>query len=234
MMKTYLITGAGRGIGRATAVALAGPKTQLILTSRTLKELEETDDMVRAKGGQALLIQHDLRNFPGIQEMARSLGQRFTEGLDGLVLNGGTLGRLQSVEDMDPVHFGEVMETNLIANFIFLKAFASMLRKAGGHVMALTTGAVPNPRAYWGAYAASKAGLESLTLAFDREVGEAVRVNLFDPGRVRTDMRATAYPGEDRMSVRAAEEVGQVIADLLTDPELGSGQRFHANDYPSA
>ena len=230
-MKTYLITGAGRGIGRATAVALAAPKVQLILTSRTVKELEETDDLVQAKGGQAVLIQHDLRNFPGIQEMATSLATRF-EGLDGLVLNGGTLGRLQSVEDMDPVLFGEVIETNLIANFVFLKAFAQMLRKAEGQVLALTTGAVTKPRGYWGAYAASKAGLEALTLAFDKEVGEGVRVNLFDPGRVRTDMRATAYPGEDPASVRPAEEVGQIIADLLTNPEPGSGQRLHANDFP--
>lgn len=232
-MRIVLITGASRGIGRATAQALAGPGTQLILTARTVKELEETDDLVRAKGGQSTLIQHDLRNFPGIQEMARSLGQRF-QGLDGLVLNGGMLGRLQSVEDLDPVHFGEVMETNLIANFIFMKACAPLLRAAKkGQLIAVTTGAVPNPRAYWGAYAASKAGLEALTLAFSKEVEADFRVNLFDPGRVRTEMRATAYPGEDPMTVRAAEDVGQILADLILDTDLGTGLRLHANNYPA-
>ena len=231
MTQTYLITGAGRGIGRATALALAGPDRQLILTSRTVKELEETDDGVRAKGGAATLVQHDLRNFPGIQEMASSLAGRFPAGLDALVLNGAMLGRLQSVEDMDPVDFVEVIETNLVANFIFLKAFSPLLRQAGGQVLALTTGAVPNPRGYWGAYAASKAGLEALVTAFGREIGQGVRVTLFDPGRVRTDMRAAAYPGEDRSRLYSAEAVGQAIANVLTDPQRPTGQRLHVDDY---
>ena len=234
MIKTVLVTGAGRGIGRATALALAGPDAQLILTARTLKQLEETDDLVRAKGGSALLIPHDLRNFPGIQEMAHSLGDRCLAGLHGLVLNAASLGRLQLIEDMDPVQFGEVVETNLVANFVFLQAFAPLLRKAGGQVLALTTGAVLNPRAYWAAYTASKAGLESLILAFDKEVGDQVRVNLFDPGRVHTNMRTAAYPGEDPGHLSTAEEIGQVLAQLIADPDLGSGQRLQAKDYLSA
>lgn len=231
MTKIVLITGAGRGIGQATAMALASPDIHLVLTSRTVAELEHTDDLVRMRGGASTLVQHDLRNFPGIQEMARSLSKRFDQGLDGLVLNGGTLGRLQSVEDLEPAHFGEVMETNLMANFVFLQAFAPLLRKAKGHVMALTTGAVLNPRSYWAAYASSKAGLEALMMAFSNETSRQVKATLFDPGRVRTDMRATAYPGEDPMTVRSADEVGRVIANLLFDPELQSGQRLHADNY---
>ena len=231
-MRVILITGASRGIGRATAEALAGPDTHLILTARTVKDLEATDDLVQARGGSATLIQHDLRNFPGIQEMARSLGERFG-GLDALILNGAVLGRLQSVEDLDPVHFGEVIETNLIANFIFLRAFAPLLRQVKGQVLAFTTGAVPNPRAYWSAYASSKAGLEALVKAFEKEVAPHIRVNLFDPGRVRTEMRATAYPGEDLQSVRAVEELGQVVANLINDPDLGSGKSLHADNYPA-
>ena len=230
MKQTILITGASQGIGQATAQALANKDTHLILSARNLTHLEKTDDLVRNQGGSATLISHDLRNFPGIQEMATNLAQRYTR-LDGLILNGGTLGHLQSLEDLDPLHFGEVIETNLVANFLFLKTFAPLLRAGQANVLALTTGAVPHPRAYWGAYAASKAGLEALTLTFAQEMGPKMQVNLFDPGRVRTRMRATAYPGEDPMNVRPADEIGEIIARLMQDPNLGTGQRLHADDY---
>ena len=229
-MKTILITGAGRGIGRATARALACPQRHLILTSRTMRELEATDDLVRAEGGSATLIPHDLRNFPGIQEMASSVAGRYAGGLDGLILNGATLGRLQCVEDMDPTHFGEVMETNLLANFVFLQAFAPLLRTAGGHVVAVTSGAAGHPRAYWGAYAAAKAGLEALVRAYAQEVTPGFRATLFDPGRVRTHMRATAYPGEDPSALRTADAVGQILAKIILDPKLTTGQRLHADE----
>ena len=230
-MKTILITGAGRGIGRATACALAKPDIQLVLTARTIQELEVTDDMVRAKGGCATLVQHDLRNFPGIQEMARSLQSRYEGGLDGLVLNAATLGRLQCVEDMDAVQFSEVVETNLVANFVFLQTFAPLLRKAKGHLVALTSRAASHPRAYWGAYAATKSGLEALIRSYAAEMNATFCVTLFDPGRVRTHMRATACPGEDPMSVRAPDEVGKILADLILNPPKETGQRLQADDF---
>ena len=172
--------------------------------------LESVDDAVQGKGGTATLIPHNLRNFPGIQEIAHGLGQRLP-GLDALILNGAMLGRLQSVEDLDPKHFSETIETNLIANFMLLQSFTAMLRQAGGQVLALTTGAVTDPRAYWSSYAASKAGLEALIQSYSHEVAPTIRANLLDPGRVRTDMRATAYPGEDPMQVRPSEDIAEII-----------------------
>ena len=230
-MKIFLITGASQGLGRATAQALAGPDRHLILTARSVQGLEQTNDLVRAKGSSVTLITHDLRNFPGIQEMAKTLSERH-QRLDGLILNGGMLGRLQSIEDLDPEHFGHLIETNLIANFLFLRAFTPLLRAADGHVLAVTTGAVSNPRAYWGAYAASKAGLEALVMTYAKEMAPNVRVNLVDPGRVRTDMRAAAYPGEDPLSVRSAQEVGQVLADMILDSTIGTGQRLQVPEMP--
>ena len=90
---------------------------------------------------------------------------------------------------------------------------------------------MPKPRAYWGAYASSKAGLEALITSFAHEVSPHVKATLFDPGRVRTDMRATAYPGEDPMTVRPADEVGEIIAKLLGDSSLETGQRLHADNF---
>ena len=218
------------GIGRATALALANANSHLILLGRDEQALEAVDDGVRAAGGTATLIPHNLRNFVGIQEMAHGLAGRF-DRLHALILNGGMLGRLQNVEDLDPKHFVETIETNLIANFMLLQSFTAMLRTAGGQVLALTTGAVPHPRAYWSSYAASKAGLEALIQSYAHEVAPTIRANLLDPGRVRTDMRATAYPGEDPMQVSPTEDIAKVIKQILNHPDRPTGQRYHAQDF---
>ena len=228
--QTILITGATRGIGQATALALASPQTHLVLLGRKAQALEAVDDAVRMAGGTATLIPHDLRNFVGIQEIAHGLGQRFSK-LHALILNGAMLGRLQSVEDLDPKHFTETIETNLIAPYMLLQCFTAMLRNAGGQVLALTTGAVTSPRAYWSAYAASKAGLEALIQSYSQEVAPDIRANLLDPGRVRTNMRAAAYPGEDPMAVRPPEDIALVIKQILADSAKPTGQRFIAQDF---
>ena len=227
--RTILITGATRGIGRATAVALANPQTHLVLLGREERDLEATDDAVQAAGGTATLIAHNLRNFVGIQEIAHGLGERFAK-LDALILNGAMLGRLQGVEDLDPKHYIETIETNLIANYMLLQSFTQLLRNAGGQVLALTTGAVTNPRAYWSAYASSKAGLEALIMAYSHEVGPDIRANLLDPGRVATDMRAAAYPGEDPSGehLSSTSQIATFIKKILGDPDKPTGQRFKA------
>lgn len=230
--RTILITGATRGIGRATAIALASPQTHLVLLGREELNLEATDDAVQAAGGSATLIAHNLRNFVGIQEIAHGLGERFAN-LDALILNGAMLGRLQSVEDLDPKHYIETIETNLIANYMLLQSFTQMLRNAGGQVLALTTGAVTSPRAYWSAYASSKAGLEALIQSYSHEVGPTIRANLLDPGRVSTEMRATAYPGEDPKGdhLSTPENIAHIIAKILADPSNPAGQRFVVQDF---
>ena len=229
--RTILITGATRGIGRATAVALASPQTHLVLLGREERDLEATDDAVQAAGGSATLIAHNLRNFVGIQEIAHGLGERFTK-LDALILNGAMLGRLQGVEDLDPKHYIETIETNLIANYMLLQSFTQMLRNAGGQVLAITTGAVTSPRAYWSAYASSKAGLEALIQSYSHEVGPTIRANLLDPGRVSTEMRATAYPGENPKGehLKTPEEIAAIIVKILGREDQPTGQRFVAGE----
>ena len=211
-----LVTGASRGIGAAVAQRYAVEGAQLILTARTVGGLEETDDAVRAAGGQgATLVPLDLRDFDQIDVLGASLFERFGR-LDVLVGNAGTLGILSPIGHVDPAVWAETLNINLTANWRLIRSLDPLLRRsAAGRAIFVSSGAAAGPHAYWGPYAVSKAALEMLVRTYAAELGKtAVKANLIDPGAVRTRMRAQAFPGEDPMSLPAPGAVTELFVTL--------------------
>jgi len=210
-----LITGASRGIGRATALLFAREGAHCVLTARTTGALEELDNDINALGGTATLVPMDLTDYPAIERLGAGLYERFGQ-LDVLVGNAGILGKLGPVAQTDPKIWDQVMAINLTANWRLLRSLDPLVRQSdAGRVVMLTSSVGAKPRAYWGAYAISKAALENMTLTYAAEVEKTpVKVNLLNPGATRTRMREEAYPGEDPNTLKSAEDVAVAILGL--------------------
>ena len=213
--KIALITGASRGIGQAIAVRFAAAGAHVVLVARTVGGLEETDDQVRAAGGTATLVPLDLRDFIKIDELAAALYERYRR-LDVLVGNAAEFGVFSPTGHIDPKLWDEVVALNLTANWRLIRAMDPLLRAApAGRAIFVTTHLAREALPYYGPYAVSKAGLETLVRAYAGEVARSrVRVNLIDPGAVRTRLRARIFPGEDPLAVPGPEAVTGAFLDL--------------------
>lgn len=213
--RVALITGASRGIGAAVARAFAAEGAQTILVARSQGGLEEVDDAIRAAGGAATLFPADLTDFDLIDRMGAAIYERFGR-LDVLVGNAGMLGPLSPMSHVDPEAFDQVMKTNLTVNFRLIRAFEPLLRLSdAGRAIFVTSGAADGRHAYWGPYAISKGALEVMVRTWAVELAETpIRVNLINPGGVRTRMRAEAFPGEDPATLPRPEEVAEVFVPL--------------------
>jgi short-subunit dehydrogenase len=212
-----LVTGASRGIGAATATALAAQGAHVILTARSADELEAVEDAIFAAGGSATIAPLDLTETDSIARLATALGERW-DRLDVLVLNAAMLGTLAAVPAIDQRELARVLTLNVSAQAALIAAFDPMLRKSpAGRVIGLTSSVGRKPRAYWGMYGASKAAFETLLGAYGDEVENIskVRVAIVDPGATRTKMRARAYPGEDPASLKPPEAVADRIVTLI-------------------
>lgn len=219
-----LVTGASRGIGAATARALAAEGAHVILTARTAGALEQVEEAIHAAGGTATIAPLDLIETDSIARLASAVAERWGT-LDILVLNAATLGSLSAVQAIDAKEFAKVMTLNVSAQQALIAAFDAPLRKsAGARVIGITSKVGRQPRAFWGAYGASKAAFETLVQAYGEEVEgiSNVRVALLDPGATRTAMRERAYPGEDPASVKPPEVVADKIVDLIAS-DVASG-----------
>jgi short-subunit dehydrogenase len=211
-----LVTGASRGIGAATARALAAQGAHVVLTARTAGGLEEVEEAIHAAGGSATIAPMDLTENESIARLAAAVEGRWP-ALDVLVLNAATLGSLSAVPAIDGKDFAKVLTLNVSAQAALLAAFDVSLRKArAARVIGLTSGTARNPRAYWGMYAASKAAFENLLLSYGEEVRHitGIRCALVNPGPTRTAMRARAFPGEDPASLKPPEAVAERVAAL--------------------
>lgn len=227
--KLALVTGASRGIGAATAEALAAAGAHVVLTARTVGGLEEVEERIHAAGGNATIAPLDLTDGDSIGRLAAAIAGRWDK-LDILVLNAAMLGSLGPVPHIDAKEFAKVIALNLTAQAALIGAFGAMLRASdGARVIGVTSSVAQAPRAYWGAYGASKAGFETLLGAYaeeNRNIGR-VRVAILDPGATRTAMRARAYPGEDPADLKAPEAVAARIAALVAeDFETGHRERL--------
>ena len=214
-----LVTGASRGIGAATAHELARLGAHVVLTARSAGPLEQVEQAIFDAGGSATIAPLDLTQTDAIARLATAIGERWTS-LDLMVLNAATLGSLAAVPAIDPKELAAVLTLNVSAQAALLTAFDPLLRRAGaGKVIGLTSSVGRAPRAYWGAYGASKAAFETLLGAYGDELAEIsrVRVAIVDPGATRTKMRARAYPGEDPASVKPPETVATRIAALAVE-----------------
>jgi short-subunit dehydrogenase len=214
-----LVTGASRGIGAATAIALAAKGAHVVLTARTAGGLEEVEAAIHAAGGSATIAPLDLAESEAIARLATAIGDRW-DALDILVLNAGMLGSLSSVPAIDPKEMAQVLTLNVSAQAALIAAFDAMLKKAkSARVIGVTSSVGRKPRAYWGLYGASKAAFETLLGAYGDEMAEisAIRTAIVDPGATRTRMRARAYPGEDPNSVKEPSVVADRIVALAID-----------------
>ena len=214
-----LVTGASRGIGAATASALAAAGAHVVLVARTAAALEEVEDAIHAGGGTATIAPLDLIDGDSIGRLASAIGERWS-ALDVLVLNAATLGTLTPVADIDAKEFARVLTLNVGASQAMIAAFDPMLKRSDrAAVIGVTSSVGAAPRAYWGAYGASKAGFDTLLGAYAEETASvsAVRVAIVDPGATATAMRARAFPGEDQAALKTPESVAARIVALAVD-----------------
>lgn len=221
-----LVTGASRGIGAATAKALAAAGAHVVLTGRKVKDLELVEDAIHDAGGSSTIAPLDLADGDSIGRLANAVAQRW-DRLDIMVLNAAMLPTLTPVTQIPPKEFSAAITLNLLSSQAMLGAFDAMLKRStAGRVIGLTSSVGAEPRAYWGAYGATKAAFDTLLSAYAQEVEKIsnVRVAIVDPGATRTEMRAKAYPGEDPQTVKAPEVVAEQIIALLTT-DFATGHR---------
>jgi NAD(P)-dependent dehydrogenase (short-subunit alcohol dehydrogenase family) len=231
-----LVVGASRGIGYESALALAIAGAHVVATARTQGGLEELDDAIYAATGRhATLVPFDLVDGGGIDRLGGAIFERFGR-LDIWVNAAATLGAggLTPVSHIDPRGFAKIEKTNFTATYRLIRSLEPLLRVSdGARVIHLTTSLAREPKAYWGLYAATKAGAEALMLAWADEIENTpIRVSVLDPGRMRTQMRAQAYPGEDPMTLPAPSEIGPLVVELargdVMPPLKVSFREWHA------
>lgn len=225
-----LVTGSSRGIGAATAEALAAAGAHVILTGRDTKALEAVEERIFAAGGKATIAPVDLTEADGIARLATALRGRW-QALDILVLNAAVLPQLMAVTQIESSGFNKALTTNVLAQQALLAAFDPMLKASkDARIVAVTSSVATKPRAFWGAYAASKAAFEVLLQCYAEEVKNIskIRVAILDPGATRTAMRAKAYPGEDPQTVKLPEVVAERVVDLV-GKQFATGTRESVN-----
>ena len=221
--RVALVTGATRGIGRAGALHLAGAGAQVIAVGRTQGGLEELDDEIRAFGGaRPTLVPMDLTEGPGIDQLGYEISQRHGR-LDILVHAAAMLGGLRPVAHIDPALWDKIVGLNLTSAYRLIRSLEPLLRASdAGRAIFLTSGRAVRPKAFWGSYAATKAGLEALVRCWADEVENSrIRAVILDPNTMRTKMRAEAYPGEDPATQPDPNEIGPLIVELAAATDLG-------------
>jgi NAD(P)-dependent dehydrogenase (short-subunit alcohol dehydrogenase family) len=223
-----LVTGASRGIGYATALALARAGAHIVAVARTVGGLEELDDAVRATGSAATLVPLDMRDFDGFYRLAASLNERH-QRLDVLVGNAAIAGQRSPLSHVLPPAWDEAVAINLTANWHLIRAMDPLLRRSSaGRAVFITSGAATSARAYAGPYAVTKAGLNALARIYADETNSTtpVRINLFNPGPTRTRMRALVMPGEDPMTLPTPEAVAEKIVELCLPSFSETGKLY--------
>ncbi|MEL7451781.1 MAG: SDR family NAD(P)-dependent oxidoreductase [Pseudomonadota bacterium] len=229
---TVLVTGASRGIGRAAAEDLAKAGWHVIALARSKKALERLGDEIKQVGGEATLVPLDLTDAAGIDRLGAAILERFG-CLDAWIANAAILGTLGPLQTVGPRSFEETIEINLTANWRLIRALSPALQAAeqAPNIVFVTSSVARMPRAFWGPYQASKAGLEALAMGWADET-EAMgwKINLFDPGGTRTGMRAEAMPGEDPATLPTAEHVASKLVAMLGDGKTQTKTLVRARD----
>ena len=225
-----LITGASRGIGAAVAKRFAMEGAHVILIARTIGGLEEVDDAIKANGGQATLVPCDLTDFEALDTLGPSLLERFDK-LDVFVGNAGALGEMTPLSHYDAKAWHEVFDVNVHANWRLIRTLEPLLRRSdAGRAILVTSGAASNPRAFWGAYAVTKAAMETLAKVWASELENTdVRVNILNPGATRTGMRAAAFPGEDPLTLKTPEDLTDKFVEMASPAWTRHGEIIDAD-----
>lgn len=220
-----LVTGASRGIGYAAAKALAAAGSHIVALARTQGGLEDLDDQIKAAGGTCSLVPMDLREFDQIDRLGGLLHERYGR-LDGLLCNAAVLGDITPANHTTPKDWMRVIDVNMTAPARLIRSLDPLLRESdAGRAVFMTSSVAQAPRAYWGAYAASKAGMETFVRCWAEEIGDItnIKVNLLNPGGTRTQMRAKAMPGEDPSGLPSPDDIAPLIVEMLSPT-------YHAHD----
>jgi NAD(P)-dependent dehydrogenase (short-subunit alcohol dehydrogenase family) len=227
-----LVTGASRGIGRAVALGLAKAGAHVVVAARSLGGLESLDDEIQSAGGAATLLQLDLKKGDRVDQLGPTLYQRW-QHLDILVANAGILGPLSPLGHTTEDAFLATIDTNLNANWRLIRTLDPLLKRSdAGRAIFVTSGAASGKHAYWGAYAASKAGLEALVKTWAAELtNTSVRANLINPGATRTQMRAKAFPGEDPATLPAPEDLVPLFLELASPHCQRNGEVLNFREW---
>ncbi|MGQ0456317.1 MAG: SDR family NAD(P)-dependent oxidoreductase [Hyphomicrobium sp.] len=230
-----LVTGASRGIGRAAALALAKSGAHVVISARSLAGLESLDDDIQTLGGAATLLQLDLKKGDRIDQLGPTIYQRWQK-LDILIANAGILGPLSPLGHVTEDGFLSTIDINLNANWRLIRTLDPLLKRSdAGRAVFVTSGAASGKYAYWGPYAASKAGLEALVKSWAAELANtSVRANLVNPGPVRTGMRAKAFPGEDPTSLPSPDDLAPLFVELASPACEMNGATVNYRDWRRA
>lgn len=222
-----LVTGASRGIGYATAVALAKAGAHIVAVARTQGGLEELDDDIRKDGGSATLVPLNLTDSEGIARLGLALHERHGK-LDILIGNAGTPGPSSPLGHIELKPWNDVFAINVTANFQLIRCIDPLLRQSdAGRAVFVTSGVAQKANAYLGPYAASKAALEALVRSWANETANTrLRVNLFSPGPIRTRMRATVFPGEDPMTLDTPDMAAEFITPMCAPDWTETGKLY--------
>ena len=229
--KIVLVTGASRGIGYQAALEAGRRGAHVIAVARTVGGLEDLDDEIQKAGGTTTLVPADLRDFDSIDRLGRAIFERWGH-LDALVGNAGMLNTVSPLAHVDPKEFEQVFALNVTANYRLIRSMDLLLRQAeAGRALFLSSGVVNRAQAYWGPYTATKAALEALVKVYAEEMKSTpVKVNLLNPGPLRTALRAKGWPGEDVETLKRPAVVAPDIVRMIS-PEFGeSGTLF---DFPT-
>ena len=213
-----LITGASRGIGYAAAKAIAAAGSHVVVLARTQGGLEALDDEITAAGGTCSLVPMDLREFDQIDRLGGLLNERYGR-LDGLLCNAGVLGDITPANHVTPKDWMRILDVNMTTPYRLIRSLDPLLRQSpSGRAVFVTSSVARAPRAYWGAYAASKAGMENFVQCWAEEIEDVsnIRVNLLNPGGTDTQMRAKAMPGEDKSDLPKPADIAPLIKDMLS------------------
>ena len=222
-----LVTGASRGIGFAAARALARAGAHIIAVARTQGGLEELDDEIRKDGGTATLVPLSLTDTDGIARLGAALHERHGK-LDILLGNAGVAGPSSPLGHIDLKPWNDVMAVNVTANFQLIRCMEPLLKQSdAGRAVFVTAGSANRAPGYRGPYAASKAALETLVRVWSQETAStSIRVNLFNPGPIRTRMRATVFPGEDPMTLDTPEQAAELIVPMCAPEWIETGKLY--------
>lgn len=214
--RVIAVSGASRGIGYFAALEMARQGAHVIAIARTVGGLEELDDEAAGMAGSFTLVPLDVTDFASIDRLGGQIAQRWGK-LDGFFGNAGMLGGLSPLGHLEPKTFDKVMATNVTANWRFLRSFDALLKASdNARVLFMTSAIARSRKAFWGPYAMSKSAVETMAAVYAAECANTdIKINIYDPGPVRTAMRAEAMPGEDEGSLVHSKELSPSIASLL-------------------
>ena len=229
--KVVMITGASRGLGRALTLACAEEGANLVITSRSAESFEPVAEEAEGTGVEVLAIPADISRSTHVERLVDAAVERFGR-IEVLINNAGLLGPRVPIEEYPEDEWRKVLEANLTGPFLLTKAVIPYMPE-GGSIVNITSGVSIEGRPRWGAYSVSKFGLEGLTQILAAELEEhGIRVNSVDPGSMRTEMRAAAYPDEDPMTLITPEDNTDVFLYLASDESRNvTGERFKAQEF---